>query len=189
MALRVSVKSNIDEVVSDLGRRTPAVVKRATSSGLNKGMLASQRAAVKSAALDIGVAQKWIRQRMKRFKATRNRLDTRVIFAPRGLNPHSLGFSAAKALAFYKGQRVSEPFLMRFANGAQNWVVRLPRSNDPSPERTASGARRKGRLPVRAIRIFIGKTTIDDFDAALVKVGIPVFEKEYRRIFIANWAG
>lgn len=187
MALRIDVRSNIREVISDLGTRQPAVVRRAAASGLNKGMAASVTATVRSIAKDVSVAQKWIRQRFKRRKATRARLIEVANFAPRGLNPKHLGMSPAQALKYYTGPRVSEPFVMRMPNGSEQIVVRLPQSRNPSDERSRTGARRKGRLPVASIRIFIGRDTVDEMIENMNDEGLAAFEKEYRRIFIANW--
>lgn len=192
MALRIDVRSNIDRVLGDLRGRTPQVIKKATSSGLNVGMRKSLGVTVKAIAKQIGIAQKYLRGRMKRSNATRSRLTAVTTFNPRGLNPLKLGFSPKKALSFYTGPRVSEPFIMRMPNGSQQVVVRLPQSRDPTPKRTdlrstTPGARRKGRLPVASIRIFIGKKTVDRFRRVMETEGAAAFEKEFRRILNVNW--
>lgn len=192
--LRLDVRSNIDSVLADLTGRMPQVIKRATSSGLNVGMRKAQQLTVRAASKKIGVAQKHIRGRMKRSKATRARLVAQTRFNPRGLNPLRLGLSPSQALKFYSGPRVSAPFVMRMPNGSQQIVVRLPQSRNPSPSHTGirssePGTHRKGRLPVASIRIFIGRTTVDRFVKEIDTSGALAFEKEFRRILLANWGG
>lgn len=186
MAIRVDVRSNLDRVLRDLGTRTPRDIKRATSSALNVGMRKSQTLTVRKVSKALGVAQKHIRGRMNRHKANASRLIALTRFTPRGLNPMRLGMSPRQALKFYKGPRVSEPFVMRMPNGSQQIVVRLPQSVDPTPERTGfqsntPGARRKGRLPVASIRIFIGRRTVDEFSRIMDTDGAEALEKEFRR--------
>ena len=55
------------------------------------------------------------------------------------------------------------------------------------PSRGPLGQRRKGRLPVRGIRIFIGRVTVSRFENAMQREGAAAFEKEFRRLFLANW--
>lgn len=185
--LRVDIRSNISEVLSDLGGRTPQVIKRAISSGLNVGMRKAQGVTLKETARQLGIAQKHIRARMKRNNATRSRLEAVTTFNPRGLNPLNLGMSARQALKFYTGPRVSEPFIMTMPNGSRQVVVRLPESMDPVPKRSRTGARRTGRLPVASIRIFIGRRTVDRFVKAMANEGSAAFDAEFRRVLLANW--
>lgn len=185
--LRLDVRSNIRQIVSELGTRDPIMIKRATSSALNKGMAKSQSVAVKAAAKSLRVAQKWIRGRMKRTGARQSRLIAAVTFNPRGLNPLKLGYTPGSALKFYTGRRVGQPFVMTMPNGSRQIVVRLPASQNPNPERGPNGQRRKGRLPVASIRIFIGRKTIKEFEDAMAIEGEAAFEKEFYRYLQANW--
>lgn len=188
MAFQISLDSNIKEIQRSLSVVMPQVVQFATASGLNKGMTKAASVAIKTAAKSLNVAQKYIRGRTKRTKAYRSHLYTALDFNPRGLNPLRLGMSPSKALTYYTGRRVGEPFVMRMPNGSEQIVVRLPESQNPSTETTTSGKRRKGRLPVASIRIFIGRETITLLRKTIDKEGTEAFEKEFFRLLERGWA-
>lgn len=178
--MRINVESNIDAVTRQLLVRDPVLLRRATVSGLNKGMTAAGKIAIKGAAAAVGIAQKWIRQRTKRTRASQRRLTAITSFAPRGLNPLSIGMSVEQADAYYRGPRVANTraFTMRVSSGSLQVVVRRPSSTTSTP---ASGPdRRRWRLPVQSIRIFIGKETIRRFNEALKNEGVEAFEKAFR---------
>jgi len=174
----IDVRSNAPEVLEYLRREIPRKVDSKIASGLNKAMTAAGKQAIKQASAEIGLPAKYLRARTERSRASRTRLRAITRFAPRGLNPAKIGLSPAQALAFYKGPRLGQAFAMTLANGSRAYAGRLPSSRDPSPPRSAAGARRMYRLPVQVLRIFIGKKTIKAFDQALAGIGARTFDAE-----------
>jgi hypothetical protein len=181
---RFDVRSNLAAVARDLEVRDPKLLRRAVVSGLNAGMTSVRKETIKRGSADTGVAQKFLRERTTVFRASAQRLTALTRFVPRGLNPLKVGWNAGKADAYYRGPRASgaKAFVARMPNGAQQVVIRLPKSDAQSRDirSTRSGGRKYKRLPIQSIRIFIGKSMIRDFQSLLGTVGLARFDEKVR---------
>lgn len=180
MTFRLNLAADIADLNRGFSSLNRAIVDKAIPRALNKGIQKTRSVAVKEVAPQFKVTQRTIRRTMRIVRASKFTGRALVMFRSRGLNPVKLGLSAAQAEALYKGPKVGQAFLMTVANGSEQYMVRLPKSQSSSGK-DSKGRPRKGRLPVRSIRVRVGEPGVRALEAALKTEGRAAFIKEYER--------
>lgn len=182
MSFTVNVEARVANARRFVKGALPKHVQTATVRALNKAIGKVNTLSIRAASREIGIAGKHLRRKTKLIRANRARLEAVLRFSPRGINPLRIGMTPAQAQKFYKSPHLGKAFVMTMPNASQQIVVRLPRSAEASaPLRDAKGRLRKGRLPVKSLRIFVGKKTIAQLQTTLDDEGAEVFEREFHR--------
>lgn len=177
---QLNIAADIQALNRGISSLNRDLVDKAIPRSLNKGILKTRSVAVKEIAPQFKVNQREIRRKMFIKRANKFNGRATVFFSPRGLNPVKLGLSAAQADNLYKGPRVGKAFLATMPNGSQQYVVRVPKSTSSSG-RDSKGRLRRGRLPVRSIRVRIGRPGVKALNDALNNEGVQAFIREYTR--------
>ena len=175
-----SVQAEIEEATRFLRFVERETMDTAAVRALNLGIRRTNTLSVRELAPAIGVAQKYLRARMRIARATRSQLDSAILFSPRGFNPITLGFSPRKAQTFYAGASVGEAFAATMPNGSRQAVLRLPSSVE-AEGKDSKGRPRRNRLPINSIRIRIGKEGIATINRKLQNEGREAFVDEFYR--------
>lgn len=176
----LSVKGDVKRVVRDLRLQDKKLIGRARQNALNKVGAEIRKQVIRRTASEVGLAQKWIRPRVKKYsKPYKAKITLWMGLSPipvykvtRGGKKPMSGRAEGKIMARFTGS----PFLATMASGHKGWFARKPGSRHKPGLRNNPD---KPELPIGEV-VFnfkeIGKRALTQISET---VGPVMFEKEF----------